>query len=112
MPLIAGKRRFDGKIVIVTGAAHGLGRGIATAFAREGGMVYGFDVDAAGLAVVERSVRAEGGQLIGVACDVSRSADILRSVGQVLAEAGCVDVLVNNAGINMTKRIAELESED
>ena len=104
--------RFDGKICIVTGAANGIGLGVVTALAQEGARVYGFDVDAVGLERAERALQAGPGRLSGLKCDVSDESDISSGVGRVLAQAGRVDVLVNNAGINMNKRLAELENAD
>ena len=104
--------RFEGKIVVVTGAAHGIGQGIATAFAHEGASVYGMDVDAAGLRATEQTLRAAGTRFTAIVADVTLPADITRSIERIQGEAGGIDVLVNNAGINMGKRIAELELSD
>jgi NAD(P)-dependent dehydrogenase (short-subunit alcohol dehydrogenase family) len=104
--------RFEGKVVIVTGAAHGIGQGVAAGFAREGAVVYGMDLDREGLQASGQALLAAGGRFTGIVADVSKPADISRSVQRIEAEAGRIDVLVNNAGINMGKRIAELELAD
>jgi NAD(P)-dependent dehydrogenase (short-subunit alcohol dehydrogenase family) len=81
--------RLPGKIVIVTGAAQGIGRAVATLFAREGAEVVAGDV---------REVPAAEG-ITPVRLDVSSTEDWTRVAGQVLQQHGRIDVLVNNAGI-------------
>ena len=106
------RRRFAGKIVVVTGAANGIGRGVATAFVREGCTAYGIDIDVDGMQRVQRELSGSAGKFVPVTADVSQPADISRAVATILADAGSIDVLVNNAGINMGKRIADLETGD
>jgi NAD(P)-dependent dehydrogenase (short-subunit alcohol dehydrogenase family) len=97
-------QRFKGTVVIVTGAGSGIGEATAMAFVQEGATVYGVDVDPAGLERSSASMPA------GAA--VSVPGQIASSVERVLEENGRVDVLVNNAGIGMAKRIAELDIGD
>jgi NAD(P)-dependent dehydrogenase (short-subunit alcohol dehydrogenase family) len=101
--------RFEGSVVLVTGAAQGIGKAVAAAFVGEGATVYGLDVDTSGL---ERAGNALGRRFVGLIADVSDAEHVARSVEQVLASSQRIDVLVNNAGINMGKRIAELEIAD
>ena len=56
-------QRFNEQVVIVTGAAHGIGRGISEGFCREGARVHGFDIDAAGLQAAADSLNAQHEQL-------------------------------------------------
>ena len=112
MTTASSPQRFNEKIAIVTGAGSGIGQAVASAFAREGAIVYGLDID---LHAVERSAAAMSGapgRFIPVAADVSKPDDIEAGIDRVLKEAGRVDVVVNNAGINMAKRIADLNISD
>ena len=90
---------FDGKTAIVTGGAKGIGRGISWALAREGAQVYCADVDVEAGRLLEEEAGGLAGVLRFVEADVGRSADCRRLVEGVLQEAGRVDILCNNAGI-------------
>ncbi len=98
--------------MVITGAANGIGQAVATAFAREGAAVYGLDIDAHGLQSTARQLRTEGGRFVCITADVCKPEDISIAVKRILGEAHRIDVLVNNAGINMAKRIADLEVAD
>ena len=89
--------RFDGKTVLVTGAAHGFGRAIALAFARLGANVYGGDVLTESLQETERLGR-EVGSLSTFYLDVTDHDAVKAFVGRAVKDTGRLDVLVNNAG--------------
>ena len=90
---------FDGKVVIVTGGAHGIGKATAIEFAREGASVVIADVnEEAGRAVVSDLSRLGPGGLLIVA-DVAQIAECSRVVAETVETFGGVDVLFNNVGI-------------
>lgn len=92
--------RFEDKVVLVTGAAGGIGSAIADAFAREGARVGLVDLSAEAGATLESRLAAAGHAVRFAAADVSRHADCERAHGEIVAALGPVDVLVNNAGIS------------
>ncbi len=92
--------KLNGKVAVVTGAASGIGRGIAVAFAAEGADIA--VVDIAGreqAASVLAEIAALGRGALFVRCDVSRENDVRTMAREVLGQFGRVDILVNNAGI-------------
>ncbi len=91
---------FNGKVVVVTGAASGIGRGIAAAFAREGARIVGADVDRDGLDGTAKIVREEiGGEIATEFVDVRDGAGLDALAASVDERFGGADVLCNNAGV-------------
>jgi 3-oxoacyl-[acyl-carrier protein] reductase len=90
--------RFTGKVVLVTGAAKGIGAAVARAFAAEDARNAMFDVDEAGTKSIVGELEALGAEVLGVRADVTRSADVRAATENVEARWGQIDILVNNAG--------------
>ena len=90
-------REFHGRVVVVTGAASGLGRALAARFAAAGARVALLDRDAAAVAEAAAGL---GQAALGLACDVSDAAQCERALARASAALGPVHVLVNNAGIS------------
>ena len=94
------QRDFAGKVVVITGAAGGLGRALAQTFAAAGARVAALDRDAAGAEALAAELRDRGQQAFGIECDVTDAAACDRAIAAVITSFGRVDVLVNNAGIS------------
>ncbi|MEW1615229.1 MULTISPECIES: SDR family oxidoreductase [unclassified Streptomyces] len=105
--------RFGGLLVLVTGAASGIGRATAFAFAEAGARVVAVDRDADGAARTAELARLVGAPAAwGEAVDVSDEAAMEKLADKVAAEYGIVDVLVNNAGIGLSGPFLETTSQE
>jgi 3-oxoacyl-[acyl-carrier protein] reductase len=90
---------LKGKVVIVTGAAAGIGRSTALAFAREGARVAAWDVSDAKAADLVQALKAAGGEALFATVNVANSAAVAEAAEAVAKRWARIDVLVNNAGI-------------
>ena len=91
--------QFEGKVAVVTGAASGIGRAMAEAFAAKEMKVVLADIEAAPLEEVARSLRDGGSDVFAVTADVSRSADVERIGEAAMDVFGALHVACNNAGV-------------
>jgi NAD(P)-dependent dehydrogenase (short-subunit alcohol dehydrogenase family) len=91
--------RFTDKVVFITGAASGIGRAAALAFAAEGARVAILDRSADALEEVKTSVKNAGAEVMAIACDVSSPEQVQAAVRQIVDRFGRLDVAFNNAGV-------------
>jgi NAD(P)-dependent dehydrogenase (short-subunit alcohol dehydrogenase family) len=94
--------QFDGKVVIVTGAASGIGKAVALALGRQGAKVVVSDVAKEGGEETVRLLKEAGGEGMFTPCDVSQSPEVERLISTTVSTYGRLDCAVNNAGIEGT----------
>src|SRR5436309_6985694 len=103
-------QRFNNKVVLMTGAAHGIGRAIALRFGSEGAQVIVNDVNAQGAEATVQAITTNGGLAVPGVADVSDKSQVDRLFDSVLERFGTVNVLVNNAGlINVERHFLEAD---
>ena len=107
---MAVSQRFTNKVAFITGAASGIGRAAAIAFASEGARVGIVDRSGDALKEVEDSVRKAGGEVLAITCDTSDADQVQKAVKQVIEKFGRLDVAFNNAGVeNKATPVHEIE---
>ncbi len=104
--------RVKGKVAIITGAASGLGKGAASLLAREGATVILADINEVQGKEAAEEIRRDGGEAIFMKLDVRTESDWIKVIEKTLAEFGKLHVLVNNAGVELIKEIADTSLEE
>lgn len=104
--------RLKDKVALITGAASGLGREIAHAYAKEGAKVCIADLKLDAGEKVVSEIEKAGGKAMAVAMDVTDEAAVNAGVAATVAKFGGVDILISNAGIQIIAAITELEYSD
>ena len=102
-------QRLTDQVAVVTGAARGIGRGIASVLAAEGARVVVCDLDAELAASTAASLRAQDLDVIAVATDVTDRASVDRMAALVVGEHGRIDILAANAGIYPIAELAAID---
>jgi len=105
-------QRLAGRIALVTGAGSGIGRATVKLFAAEGAFVYVTDVDGEAAQRVAGEIGAAGGAAAALTADVSRGQDVTAMFRAVEQAHGRLDVLVNNAGLNVRSDFRHLSDAD
>ncbi|MCL5025943.1 MAG: SDR family oxidoreductase [Chloroflexi bacterium] len=104
---------LDGKVALVTGAATGIGRAIAIELARQGASVVVNHLEQQGEADgIVKEIESKGGKAISLSADVTNSGEVNCMVEQAVGQFGRIDVLVNNAGIEMQHPFLEKPEEE
>lgn len=92
-------KELDNKVVVITGAASGMGKAMAELFASEGAKLVLSDVNVNKLDEVVKSINDNSGNAVGVVANVSLESDVAKMIDEATRSFGRLDVLINNAGI-------------
>jgi len=102
---------MDGKTALVTGAANGIGKGIACLFVNEGARVWLLDKESKKLELVAGELRKQGASVEMRVADLSRTEEVESAIDGLFRQTGALDVLVNNAGIDPRQPFLEMKEE-
>ena len=106
------KKNLDGKVVVITGASHGLGKAVATECGSLGADLVLLARGKDRLEELRSMLRSEGMRVMAVSCDIAEVEQVRQSAGKILDEMGRVDVLINDAGIPAPRSFCGTEHED
>jgi NAD(P)-dependent dehydrogenase (short-subunit alcohol dehydrogenase family) len=101
-----------GRVAVVTGAASGIGLGIASRLAEMEAAVAVLDIDYAGAVAVAKQLCADGGRAVAVECDVRSRESCQSATQRAIAEFGTIDILCNNAGVIVRKDAVTLDEAE
>ncbi len=104
--------KLDQRVVVITGAAQGIGASCARQFAEQGARVVMGDLNEVGASALVKDIAAAGGYASFKRTDVANSADCIALIDHAVAQFGRIDVMVNNAGIVHAAEFLDLSEED
>jgi NAD(P)-dependent dehydrogenase (short-subunit alcohol dehydrogenase family) len=107
-----GLGRLKGRVAIITGANSGIGRATARVFAREGAKVVCCDIQETIAPRIDELIKGEGGEAVFANIDVTKQADCDRMVTTALDKFGDLDILYNNAGAGIRKKLHEHSDDE
>ncbi|KYG58297.1 3-hydroxybutyrate dehydrogenase [Planococcus maritimus] len=101
----------EGKVVLITGAASGIGYEISKDFAKEGAKIVLTDINEDAVKQAADELKGQGFECIGIKCDVTSEAEIKAAIAQTVETFGSLDILINNAGMQHVAPIEEFPTE-
>lgn len=104
--------RFEGKNVFITGAASGIGRAITRSFASEGANLALADINPKGLADVVKDLGTTSGKILTYELDVTKEKQVTEVVNKAIADMGCIDILINDAGVSTMQYSWDITEEE
>jgi NAD(P)-dependent dehydrogenase (short-subunit alcohol dehydrogenase family) len=96
---------LDGKVVLITGAAKGIGRGCAQVLGKLGARIAVVDLDEVAGPLTVQGIQASGGRAVFLQADVSKTDDVQKMITRLLGVFGRLDTLINNAGYHISKNV-------
>ena len=102
---------FDGKVVLITGGARGIGQAIAERFHAQGARLALLDVNGSAAQALAAQLGSKGAQCRGYECNVTQTAQVDQTVEAVLKDFGQLDILINNAGITQDGLLVRMSDE-
>src|SRR5207244_12714742 len=109
---VARQRLLDDRVALITGSGSGQGRAAAVLFAEHGARVAVIDIDDAGASETVRVVETKGGEAIALHADVATPAGCDEMIAATFDRWGRLDVLYNNAAVQMSGRLVDCTEED
>ncbi|GAB4833286.1 hypothetical protein Ancab_031532 [Ancistrocladus abbreviatus] len=105
-------KRLNGKVAIITGGASGFGESTVRLFARHGAKVIIADIQDQKGILLSTNINSHGGEVTYIHCDVSNESDVKNVVDVAISKYGHLDVMYNNAGIQRSKNVSILGTDD
>ena len=105
-------KRLEGKVAFISGGAQGIGRVTALLFAKEGAKIALLDKDGAKIQEVAAEILANGGHATAVECDISKKEEVTDAIRMAKKAYGVLNILVNNAGITLTRPFSETTEDE